>query len=339
MNGAGPGPLPPFGRVNSPRPEVRPIISATMPSPKTTYPNQPPYPHHTDIPERSVIEGGALPPVPGLAAPEPVASADRGDNRPPSVGPKRMREWEDEPAVKKPASDENRARLEDMHHRRPSTPPRDREQFHRSSSEARRAEDQRRIEEQRLAEEQRQADNQRRVEDQRRAAEQRAAEQRRANENYHPSEAAHHPPTHGMQGHPAMQQDSRPPPPHTYEVGPPPSLPRQATPIKEVAVDERDRQQVPVSQQPSLAQRMEQPPPAPTQPAPVSEPERAARKMDVDENYDDDGDEDKKGGIVSAQASGPPSASGDPKTTSPPGVNGHSANGLPNGQPKVEAAI
>jgi hypothetical protein len=54
--------------------------------------------------------------------------------------------------------------------------------------------------------------------------------------------------------------------------------------------------------------------------------------MDVDEDYDDDGDEDKKGGIIS----GPGSASGDAKAMSPAVVNGHSINGASNGQPKVE---
>ncbi|KAI9640264.1 hypothetical protein NHQ30_011314 [Ciborinia camelliae] len=34
MNDTGPGPLPPFGRGNSPRPEVRPIMRANMASPK-----------------------------------------------------------------------------------------------------------------------------------------------------------------------------------------------------------------------------------------------------------------------------------------------------------------
>lgn len=58
--------------------------------------------------------------------------------------------------------------------------------------------------------------------------------------------------------------------------------------------------------------------------------------MDVDEDYDDDGEEDKKGGIVSASGSGPSSSSGDVKATSPTGVNGHSINGVSNGQPKVE---
>lgn len=70
---------------------------------------------------------------------------------------------------------------------------------------------------------------------------------------------------------------------------------------------------------------------------PVGEPERAARKMDVDEDYDDDGDDEKKG-VVSAGESGPGSASGEAKTGSPTGVNGRVANGvgLPNGQTKVE---
>jgi hypothetical protein len=58
--------------------------------------------------------------------------------------------------------------------------------------------------------------------------------------------------------------------------------------------------------------------------------------MDVDEDYDDEGEEDKKGGIVSTSASGPGSATGEAKATSPSGVNGHALNGLPNGQPKVE---
>ena len=56
----------------------------------------------------------------------------------------------------------------------------------------------------------------------------------------------------------------------------------------------------------------------------MGEPERAARKVEVDEDYDDDGEEDKKGGIVSATGS----TSGE-KTS--PAVNGHV-----NGQPKIE---
>jgi general transcriptional corepressor CYC8 len=62
--------------------------------------------------------------------------------------------------------------------------------------------------------------------------------------------------------------------------------------------------------------------------------------MEVDEDYDDDGEDEKKGGIVSAAGSGPGSASGEGKTSSPAGVNGRVANGvvIPNGQAKVEPA-
>lgn len=300
MNGSGPGSLPPFDRGNSPRREVRPIIDNRMPSPKTGYPHQQSYPHHPDISNPGGIEGGAPAPASALVAAD-AAAAERNGDRPPSVGPKRMREWEDEHSpMKKAASDENRARMEDMHHRRPSTPPR--EQFRRSSSEARRAEEQRRI------------DDQRRIDEQRRIE-----EQRRANENYRPSEAAHNPIV--SQHLPPMQQGPPPPgPPHTphtplHEIPPPPPQPAHVLENRE-----RERERAEHSA----------PPPPPQAP---EEPERAARKMDVDEDYDDDGEEDKKGGIIS----GPGSTAGDvnAKATSPVAVNGH-ANGISNGQPKVE---
>lgn len=60
-------------------------------------------------------------------------------------------------------------------------------------------------------------------------------------------------------------------------------------------------------------------------PPQLNEPERAARKMDIDEEYDDSGDEKKA--IVSGPASGPGSSSGDMKTT---------PTGMMNGVPKVE---
>ncbi|KAF4332345.1 putative TPR-containing protein, partial [Fusarium beomiforme] len=57
--------------------------------------------------------------------------------------------------------------------------------------------------------------------------------------------------------------------------------------------------------------------------APPTEPERAARKMDVDEDYDDSGEDEKKATIVT-NGSGPSSAAGDAKTSTPAnaGVNG-----------------
>jgi glucose repression mediator protein len=71
----------------------------------------------------------------------------------------------------------------------------------------------------------------------------------------------------------------------------------------------------------------------------MTDPERAARKMDVDEDYDDDGEEDKKGGIVPAAASGPGSASGEKITSpvAPTAVNGHT-NGI-NGVTKSETVV
>lgn len=88
---------------------------------------------------------------------------------------------------------------------------------------------------------------------------------------YHPSEAAHHPPTHGMAGQLPPMQGPPPPPPQAHE------------------------------------------------------PERAARKMDIDEEYDDSGEDEKK---IIHSASGPGSASGEMKNTSPAGMM--------NGGPKIE---
>ena len=313
MNGSAPQSLPPFGRGNSPRPEVRPLMDNRISSPKSGYPLQQ-YPHHGDISNPGGIEAGAPPPASALAAAE-AAAAQRNDGRPGSVGPKRIREWEDESSMKKPASDEIRARMEDVRHRRPSTP--SGEPFRRSASEARRIgiEDQRRIDDQRRSEEQRRAEDQRRTDEQRRAE-----DQRQANENYHPSEAAHHPPIHVIPNAlPPMQGGLLGAHTPSHEL--PPPLPPQVHPVEE---RERERE------------RLDHPPPPHT---PIGEPERAARKMDVDEDYDDDGDDDKKGGIVSAAGSGPASAAGDAKTSSPTAVNGHVNNFGPIGQPKVETSV
>jgi general transcriptional corepressor CYC8 len=52
----------------------------------------------------------------------------------------------------------------------------------------------------------------------------------------------------------------------------------------------------------------------------VAKEEPALRKMEVDENYDDDGEDNK------------------PERTSPPSANGGISNGMVNGQPKVESS-
>lgn len=214
----GPNPLMPY-RNNSPRGDVRSMHDNRMPSPKSAYPqHQPPYPHPEPGP--SSLESGAPPPQSAaVAAAEAALHRNEHDNRPSSVGPKRIREWEEESVSKKP---------------RPSTPTRT-DSYRRESSEHRRVE-----------------------------------EPRRTMEAYHPSEAAHHPPTHAMPGQlPPMQ-------------GPPPPQ--------------------------------------------VHEPERAARKMDIDEEYDDSGDDDKKHVHIT---SGPGSVSGDMKNTSPTVM-------MSNGGPKAD---
>lgn len=301
MNGPPPaqaqGPMPPFGRGNSPRPEVRPITDNRMASPSAPFQHQQ-YQPHPGTPQAG-IANGAPPPAAALAAAE-AAAMDRNHERQPSAPPKRMREWEDDVATpqKKAETDENRARMGDMHHRRPSTPPND---FRRSSSEARRAE-----------------------------------EQRRVNEKYHPSEAAHHPHTH------AVPQQQLPP---MQGAGTPvrENLAHAPPPTAERKVDDRETERrsprpfgsmhqgppPPPNRRSPPQSHASQPSPPPPQAMSSGEPERAeraARKVDVNENYDDEsGDEDKKGAPTSATSSG--------KASSP---NGH-ANGFKPATTKVES--
>jgi glucose repression mediator protein len=57
--------------------------------------------------------------------------------------------------------------------------------------------------------------------------------------------------------------------------------------------------------------------------------------VDVNENYDEDDEEDKKGGIVGTNGSGPASASADGKTSTP---TSGGINGVAGTAPKVEAS-
>ena len=156
MNGPAPpqgNALPPYGRPFSPQPEIRPIRDERAGSPLQNYQSQP----YNLNQHFSSIANGAPPPAAAQTAAD--AAARERDERPPSAM-KRMREWDSESAPsKKPASDEARARLDDIP-RRPSPSgrlPSPREFPRRSSSEIRRE------------------------------------NERRAHENYHPSEAAHRP--------------------------------------------------------------------------------------------------------------------------------------------------
>lgn len=137
----------------------------------------------------------------------------------------------------------------------------------------------------------------RRAEDQRRSDEPKKEEPRSQSDNYHPSEAAHHPQSHSVGGSnqlPPMQSASGP------------SSEKSQTGLK--LKEER-----PLSEQTAVAAS------APV----VSEPERAARQMDVDEDYDDSPEDEKKPAAV-PNGSAPTSGSGDVKTTSPTnaGING-----------------
>lgn len=69
---------------------------------------------------------------------------------------------------------------------------------------------------------------------------------------------------------------------------------------------------------------------APNPPA-TNEPERAARKMDVDDDYDDSGEEDKKVAVSSGPLPGPIASTSDVKNGTQPGTG---INGMAG--PKVE---
>ncbi|KAF2017084.1 TPR-like protein [Aaosphaeria arxii CBS 175.79] len=210
------GPPPSYGgRVSSPAPEVRPIVEPRAGSPRNAY--QGPYQqHHPDPSGGSGIASGAPAPASALAAAE--AAAREREDRPPTAPPKRHREWEEaEHHPKPPANDEKRQKLEEPHSRRPSPPP------HRISSPQ--------IQ---------------------RHSPQDAPDARRFNDGYHPSEAAHHPPSL---------------PPMTAA---PPPLPRMT---------ETPKQERPEHHEP------------------------AARRVDVDENYDDEGEESKPNAPKSERSS------------------------------------
>jgi glucose repression mediator protein len=160
LNGPpGQGPPPSYGRMaGSPAPEVRPIVENRAGSPRNAY--QGPYQHHPDPATGGGIASGAPAPASALAAAE--AAAREREDRPPTVPPKRLREWEenDHHNPKPPTNDEKRQKLEEPHSRRPSPP------THRISS----------------------------PQVPRRSPPD-ASDARRFNDGYHPSEAAHHPPS------------------------------------------------------------------------------------------------------------------------------------------------
>ncbi|KAL8739382.1 MAG: hypothetical protein Q9190_007821 [Brigantiaea leucoxantha] len=168
-----PGPMPPYGRGNSPPPEIRPISDDRPPSPGPNYGHQQ-YQHHANPSQPGILATGP-PPREALAAAE-AAARDREDR--PANSFKRPYESDDDYKMvhKNPANGESISRLEDHRHRRPSPPDRKPSPLRRGPSPPRGRQPSPTLRHRRGS------------------SEARLEDQRRANENYHPSEAAHHPP-------------------------------------------------------------------------------------------------------------------------------------------------
>jgi len=297
--------------------------------------------HHPDPGAHSGIASGAPAPASALVAAE-AAARDR-DDRPPSVVPfKRHREWEDredDGMHKKNATDETRARLEDPHHgrRSPALPmtPQERERAGPSRMSA--------ILSAPPSASKSSPDGGRRAE-----------EVRLANENYRPSEVAHHPAPLNTILHQQERKNENLP---ALRVGTPLSggtpAKREPTPMRNgpdeaqiqrqkerEEMDRRDRDREMERQElerhdrerRDISMRIEEP---------------AARKMEIEEDYDDDSGADDnrsrtsvKGVGAAAPASG--SVAGGPDSRgSPRGVRGSSVvsasgpssqqNGMSNG--------
>ena len=240
QNAPAPGAAP-YGRGNSPLPEIKPIAEARPTSPGPHYPAQQ-YQHHPNTSQSVGIAAGAPPPAAALAAAE-AAARDREEPPINTVGSgyKRTLESDDDHMGprKHTASIENRSRLDDFSHRRPSPPD-------RKLSPARRIVS--------PPSERRATPPKMHV---RNESSSRPEEVKRAEDSYRPSEAAHNPVTL-----PAMQPQGAP----------------------------------------GQSQAAPQPVPEPSQPPAVENQreegretyEAAARKMDVDEDYDDEPQEERR---------------------------------------------
>ncbi|KAG8531069.1 uncharacterized protein KY384_004426 [Bacidia gigantensis] len=226
---------PPYGRPGSPPPDIKPLSDVRPPSPGHG-PRQQPYQHQPSGPQPAIV-AGAPPPAAAFAAAE-AAARDRDDRPHPHImnnSLKRTHEPDEEMRTpnKYAANGDNRSKLEDSYHRRPSPP--DRKPSPRQLPIS-----------PRLPSPRGRAPSPPMHHPSRSASIQRRDEQRRADDSYHPSEAAHHPPTL-----PSMQ----------LQQNEPPSQASAPEPIKD---DKKETYEGP------------------------------ARKMDVDENYDDEMEEEKR---------------------------------------------
>ena len=275
-NGAHPGPIPPIGRGGSPPPEIPPLANERVPSPGGAYPH-PAY-HSSHPSQPGGIASGGPPPTAALAAAEAAAAREREER--PSTGFKRMVEPEDDYKIanKKPSNGDSRSRLEDHHYRRgsPIDAPRQPQvsspvsRHRRSSSELRR-EDQRRQLQQSLPQPPQQQQQPLPL------------PQQQPQDVYHPSDAAHHPTLPSISHHQQQQQQ------------------QDSSPLAHPGMSSQSQPQPHQQQPPHLPQMTSEPqPPLQSLPPQPQRDERreafepAARKMDMDEDYDDDGEEDKK---------------------------------------------
>ncbi|KAI7383943.1 TPR-like protein [Hortaea werneckii] len=220
-------PLPPYARQPEPpqqqHPEIRPLNQPPGPPTPGGHYRRTPFEHHPS--SAPGIASGA--PAPSAAQSAADAAERAREDRPSSTAPtKRPYEFDeqrDSGASKKLTTEDARSRLDEIKMHHPS--PRDKIATppNRSPSELRRMEDVRPM------------------------------------SGYHPSEAAHHPPSL-----PSMQSITAQSPQPQHQMSAPP---------------QEDNRSAPMQSQP---QQQSQPPQ-------VYEP--AARKMDVDENYDDSADD------------------------------------------------
>jgi len=130
------------------------------------------------------------------------------------------------------------------------------------------------------------------------SSEKRREEQRRADESYHPSEAAHHPqPTMPVAPYGPPQPSQGPPPQST-------PVQTQAPPPQRTPVPVEHQQTQPPQRMPMMG--TEAPPPQST-PREERKPEiyePAARKMEIDDDYDDAGPDEKKGEDMKSELNG-----------------------------------
>lgn len=232
--------LPPYPR-SSPPPEVKPIVDDRLASPTAAHA----YGSHHQ--QGGGIASGA--PVPASAAAAAEAAQRDREEKGVDTRVKRVREWEEDDgvSVKKPASEDARARLDEIHRHSPRPGARLGSPDRRSSSE------------------------------------------RPRNDDYHQAP----PPQHQHQTLPSINSNI----PTNHQLAPISDSSRHEPPRR--PDEDRDRKE-------------------------VIEP--AARKVEVDEDYDDDVDEDLK----RSGQNGHPSSASQEKKTSPGGSN--ASNGVSVGQ-------